>query len=137
MNIFKFIKYRFLEWHWDRVLKRSGHLSWHSYLRWNDPDFNVRANRMCDQFHGYPHVVVVPYKYLEFKVDPMWGEVYYGTQVNDWCSKNCRGKYRWQWERVSMDHWGQYVADGIGGIDEFFVGFKDERDYFMFILRWS
>lgn len=137
MNIFKIIKYRYLEWHWDQVLERSGHPSWQSYLRWNDPDFNIGANTMRDQFHGYPYVAVVPFKYLEFEVDPMWGEVYHGKQVVNWCSNNCRRKYRWQWERVIMDYYGHYVPNGIGGTDEFFIGFKDERDYFMFILRWS
>jgi len=111
------IKYRFLEWRWDRVLKRSGFQSWQSYLRWNDPDFNSRANRVCDQFHGYLYVAVVPYKYLDFMVDPMWGNVTYGTRVNAWCSENCRGKYRWQWERVTMDYTGKYIADGICGME--------------------
>lgn len=44
------------------------------------------------------------------------------------------------------DHWlycsdvtveEQYLPNGIGGTDELFFGFKDERDYIMFTLRWA
>lgn len=92
---------------------------------------------MCDQFHGYLYVAVVPYKYLDFNVDPMWGPLWSGTAVEAWCKENCRSKYRWHWERVIQDHAGQYLPNGIGGADELFFGFKDERDYIMFMLRWS
>ena len=131
------IKYRFLEWRWDRVLKNSGHTHWESYLRYNDPDFNIRGRSVRDQLFGYPYVAVVNYKHLEARVDAMWGEVWNGSRVEEWCKENCRNKYRWHWERVIQDHAGQYLPNGIGGTDELFFGFKDERDYTMFLLRWS
>lgn len=137
MNIFKFIKYRYLEWHWDRVLVKSGHRHWESYLRYNDPDYYAPGYTIRDQLCGYTYIAVVPHQHLNCKFDPMWGPLWSGTAVEEWCRKNCRSKYRWHWERVIQDHAGQYLPNGIGGTDELFFGFKDERDYFMFILRWS
>jgi len=136
-NPLLWIKYRILEWCWDRILKKSGHHHWESYLRYNDPDFNIRGLTVRDQLFGYPYVAVVNYKHLEARVDAMWGEVWNGSRVEEWCKENCRNKYRWHWERVIQDHAGQYLPNGIGGTDELFFGFKDERDYLMFTLRWS
>jgi hypothetical protein len=136
-NPILWLKYKFLEWKWDRILKKSNHSSWEQYLRWNDPDFDIRGRTIKQQFFGYPHVAVVGFKHLDSTVDPMWGEIWNGKRVDDWCNSNCRGKYRWHWERVIMDHMGQYEPNGIGGTDELFFGFKDERDYMLFLLRWS
>lgn len=136
-NPLHWIKYKYLEWKWDRILKRSGHGSWEQYFRWNDPDFNLRGRTIKQQFCGYPYVALVNYKHLDSYIDAMWGEIWYGKKVDDWCMKNCRGQYRWHWERVIMDHMGQYEPNGIAGIDELFFGFKDERDYTLFLLRWS
>ncbi len=131
------IKYRYLEWQWDRVLRNSGHQHWENYFRANDPDYNPAGHTVRDQLHGYPYIAVVDYRNLDFRVVPMWGEMWYGDTVNKWCEKNCRDKFRWHWERVIQDHKGQYLPNGIGGIDELFFGFKLERDYIMFTLRWS
>lgn len=130
------IKYTYLEWKWDRILKKSGHHSWESYLRYNDPDFYAPGYTIKDQLCGYPYIAVVPYRYLDCNVDPMWGPLWSGSSVEDWCKKNCRSKYRWHWERVVMDHAGQYLPNGIGGTDELFFGFKDYEDYITFKIRW-
>ena len=131
------IKYRYLEWCWDRVLKQSGHHHWESYLRYNDLDFNARGYTVKDQLHGYPHIAVLPFRHLEHLIEPLFGEIYNGNTVDKWCKQNCRKKYRWHWERVIMDHAGQYLPNGIGGTDELFFAFKDERDFIMFTLRWN
>lgn len=131
------IKYKYLEWRWDRVLKRSGCSSWEQYFRINDPDYYAPGYTVKDQLHGYPYIALVNYKYLDCNVDPMWGPLWSGETVDAWCRENCRGKYRWHWERVVVDHAGQYLPNGIGGTDELFFGFKNERDYTLFLLRWS
>lgn len=136
-NPFLWIKYRLLEWSWDRAFKRSGCRTWEHYFRINDPDFNWHGYTVRDQLFGYPHVVVVPVKHLDWNFDHMWGEIWNGERIADWCNRNCRGKFRWHWERVIMDHEGQYFPNGIGGTDELFFAFKDERDYFLFLLKWS
>ena len=130
------IKYRYLEWYWDRVLRKSGHHHWESYLRYNDPDYYAPGRTVQDQLRGYPYITVLPYQHLDCNVDPMWGPLWSGYTVEDWCKKNCRGKYRWHWERVIQDHAGQYLPNGIGGTDELFFGFKDYEDYITFKMRW-
>ena len=136
-ELLSWIKYRYLEWQWDRVLKKSGHHHWESYLRYNDPDYYAPGRTVRDQLHGYPYVAVVPFHHLETVFEPLWGPVDHANHIKEWCDKNCRKKYRWHWERVIQDHAGQYLPNGIGGTDELFFGFKDERDYIMFTLRWS
>lgn len=131
------IKYKYLEWKWDRILKKSGHHHWESYLRYNDPDFYIRGQTVNDQFCGYPYVTVVDYKHLDRNYDPMWGELFAGSTVNSWCIENCNGKFRWHWERVIQNHRGQYAPNGIGGTDELFFGFKDYNDYVTFKMIWS
>ena len=131
------IKYKFLEWKWDRILKKSGHHHWESYLRYNDPDFNIRGQTVNAQFCGYPYVVIVNYKHLEASVETRWGETWNGNRVEEWCKENCHNKYRWHWERVIQDHMGQYAPNGIGGTDELFFGFKDYNDYITFKTVWS
>lgn len=136
-NPLHWIKYRYLEWRWDRILKRSGCQNWEHYFRVNDPDFCSRAQTINDQFCGYPYIAVVPFKHLDVIIDGMWGPIQNGQKVVEWCQKYCKHKFRWQWERVIMDHNGHYAPNGIGGTDELFVGFKNSRDYTMFMLRWS
>ncbi len=136
-NPLLWIKYRLLEWRWDRVLRKSGHRTWESYLHWNDPDFYLPGYTVRDQFCGYPYVAKVDYRKLPTRFEPMWGPIEYCDEILEWCNRYCRGKYRNHWERVIIDHAGQYLPNGIGGTDELFFGFKDERDYLMFTLRWS
>jgi hypothetical protein len=136
-NPLTWIKYRYLEWRWDRVLRKSGHRHWESYLRYNDPDFYALGYTVRDQLYGYPYIALVDYRKLPIRFDPMWGPIHHCEEMLAWCQKNCKKKYRTHWERVIMDHAGQYLLNGIGGTDELFFAFKDERDYIMFILRWS
>lgn len=131
------IKYRYLEWRWERVLRKSGHKTWESYLRANDPDFNIRGRTVKDQLHGYAHIACIDYTKLPTRFDPLWGPIEHCGDMVEWCDQNCRGKYRNHWERVIEDHNGQYLPNGIGGTDELFFAFKDERDYIMFTLRWT
>jgi hypothetical protein len=136
------LKYKFLEWKWDRVLEKSGHSSWESYLRYNDPGYNPRGRSINDQFCGYPYVACVPCKYLtKYKDSGINGldQVYDwgGYDVEQWCKENCKHRFRCELERVIKDHQGQYLQNGIAGIDEFFVGFKDYDDFITFKTVWS
>lgn len=136
-NPLLWIKYKFLEWRWDRALKKSGCKFWEQYFRQTDPDYYAPGYTIKDQFCGYPYLAIVDYKKLATKFDPLFGPIEHCEEILNWCEKNCRGKYRNQWERVVMDHEGQYLPNGIAGLDELFFGFKDERDYMLFTLRWS
>ncbi len=131
------IKYRFLEWRWDRALKRSGWKSWEAYFRANDPDYYAPGRTVKDQLFGYSYVAQVDYKKLPIRFDPLFGPIEHCEEMVEWCNRHCRKKFRTHWERVIMDHEGQYLPNGIGGTDELFFGFKDERDYILFTLRWN
>ena len=136
-NPFLWIKYRLLEWSWDRALERSGCQTWERYFRRYDPDYNECGYTVKEQLFGYPYIALVPYRNLDWSFDPIWSEYWNGAHIVNWCNQNCRGKFRWHWERVIVDHEGQYLPNGIGGGDELFFAFKDERDYILFLLRWS
>ena len=136
-NPFLRLKYRYLEWKWDKVLKKSHYTNWESYFIGNDPDFNYNGYTVKDQFCGYPYVALVSYKHLETTVDPFWGPIEHCKTIREWCKQNCRGKFRQHWERVVQDHASQYLPNGISGVDELFFGFKDYNDYIMFKLSWG
>ena len=136
-NPLHWIKYRILEWQWDRVLRKSRYTDWESYFIGTDPDYNPAGYTVKDQLVGYPYIALVPFKHLETTFDPMWGPFEHCKTIAEWCKKNCRRKFRQHWERVIQDHNGQYLPNGISGYDELFFGFKDERDYLMFVLRWG
>ena len=135
-NPIEWIKYRHLEWKWDRILKKSGCSNWYLYFFYNDPDFDLRAQTVRSQFCGYPHVTVVNQSAISWCYEPLWGPRPMHEEVVKWCDQNCRDKYRLHWERVIQDHTGQYTPNGIGGNDELFIGFKNERDFMLFCLRW-
>ena len=140
-NLIARLKYGFLERKWDRVLRDSGHHSWESYLRYNDPGYNPRGRSINDQLCGYPYVACVPFKFLTYRDSGVNGldQVYDwgGYDVEQWCKENCKHRSRCELERVIKDHQGQYLQNGIAGIDEFFVGFKDYDDFITFKTVWS
>lgn len=131
------IKYLILEWKWDRVLRKSGYSDWESYFIGNDPDFNPAGQTVREQLHGYPYIALVPFRHLETVFEPLWGPMEHANHIRKWCKENCRGKFRQHWERVIQDHAGQYLPNGIGGYDELFFGFKNRKDYMIFVLKWG
>lgn len=131
------IKYRYLEWRWDRILRKSGHRTWYHYFRANDLDYNPYGKTIKEQLHGYPYIFKVDFKKIPMVHNPLFGPIESCEEMLKWCDKNCRKNYRAEWERVIQDHEGQYLPNGIGGSDELFFAFKDERDYLMFVLKWS
>lgn len=135
-NPLLWIKYRYLEWRWDRALEKSGCGSWENYFRRTDPDYYALGHTVKDQLFGYPYIALVPFKNLETTFVPLFGPIEHANHIKAWCDKNCRKKYRLHWERVIQDHNGQYLPNGISGYDELFFGFKDRRDYTLFTLKW-
>jgi len=91
------------------------------------------ADQLC------PYVAHIDYAKLPTRFEIMFGPIdKHCTPLLNWCEKNCMHKYRSEWERVIQDPFtGEYLPNCIGGSDELFFGFKDERDYIMFTLRWG
>lgn len=110
-------------------------MDWEHYRRQYDADHNYRASRVKDYFHGYPYVYVFENHnhdiyYWDIAVDG----IYVASQ---WCEKNCKDKYRFDFLRVYQNYWGDWEINEIGGGDYIFAAFKNERDYMLFMLRWS
>lgn len=137
MNLIRRCKARYRMWRSQRYLKKHGCDSWRQYARQYDADYCGRATQVQDIYQGYPYV---------YCFENHEHEVYYwdlgrdGTYVvNDWCEKNCRAKHRLDFLRVikapsTGNHW---AVNEIGGSDYIFAAFKDERDFLIFLLRWS
>ena len=138
MHLVSTIQKRLKNWQETRFLRKHGCKTWEQYLRITDPDYDARAQTVKSQFVGYPYLAHVNYTRVPVQFDPMFGDIPDCKEILDWCETNCRHKYRNEWERVIQDHFtGEYMPNGIGGTDELFFGFKDERDYLLFTLKWS
>jgi hypothetical protein len=140
------IKRQYQEWQERRFLRRHGCDNRTQYERMYDPDYNARATRTRDYYHGYPYVhCFEDYRHYIYRVIADYGPggvVYGHTEIHQWAEANCQDKVRFDFLRVNkFDHhrMGTYDSDinEISGQDLVFVAFKNEQDYLMFLLRWS
>lgn len=122
-------------WRAEQKLRKSGCINWEHYRRQYDVDHNYRASRIKDYFHGYPYI----YVFENHNHDIYYWDIGYAgiNTVEQWCSKNLKGKFRFDFLRVIQNYHGEWEINEIGGGDYIFAAFKDERDYLMFTLRWS
>ena len=132
--MFRQIKYRYLEWKWDRILKKSGLKTWENYFYRNDPGLDFSKLSLDEIFVDYPHVCLVKRSHLGLSVDGMWGPIFDCNNILNWCEKNCKKKFTHVWYHKVFDHASQYTSPDL---DALAVGFKDERDYIWFCLKWQ
>jgi hypothetical protein len=115
-----------------------------AFQRQTDPRCNMRANRIKDYYHGYPHT----HAYVTTRTPPWtrypdWLEAL--EELREWCRDNCQGHWRddilrvykqtaISWDSTTEEEW--HIND-IGGADALFVAFTDERDYMLFLLKWT
>lgn len=129
-----FLRWWIKDWRDARFLHRQGFPTWREYYRHHDTDINFRASKVKNFYFGYPYVYCIE--------DPNhtaydWNVGTDGiTILSEWCDKNCKGKYRFDFLRVSR-HSGEWEIDELGGGDNVFVAFKEKRDLSMFLLKWS
>lgn len=136
-NPLTWVKYKLLEWHWDRILRKSGYRTWYRYFYFNDPKFDPNGLRIQDQLFGYPYIAKADYSKIPLVDTGFFGLVEDSDIIVNWCTRYCRGKFKLRWEHVTLDSKGIYwTSNPIDGKVELFVGFEDERDYTLFILRW-
>lgn len=125
----------------DRAfLKKHGCETWEEYNRRYDPDYNIRATRIKDIYHGYPYVYRFDYNQhfayrLLYDYGP-GGQRYGYHDINDWCNDNLSGKFRFDGHRV-IKYNNEWEVNELGGGDYIFAAFEDEKDYTYFLLRWS
>lgn len=136
----RFKEYYWREY-WKKFLRNRGFGSWKSFLRYNDPDFNIQGQTVEQMFFGYKNFVRVDPKYIHwtYKDDGIQG-VYYAPVdfeiIENWCEQNCKNKFRWQFVR-SMNYKNVKIINDMFGEDDLYFGFKDEKDCLLFLLRWS
>lgn len=116
-------------------LKKKGWTE-EAYQKQTDPDYNYRATRIKDCYHGYYYIVV----FESSHGDPWtrydtWIDAY--AAVEEWCKENCEDKWRTDIHRVIKDYWGNWELNDIAGGDVLFFAFKNDNDAFMFKLKWG
>jgi hypothetical protein len=124
-------------------LEKSGYSSWEHYRRNNDPNILWRATRVTDFYHGYKYVYCFEdrnhYAYdLLYDYGP--GGIRYGNDdMYDWMDKHATFTSRMDMHRVIRypSTSNEWTFNDIGGGDYIFAAFKEEKEYLMFLLRWS
>jgi hypothetical protein len=118
-----------------RFLARHNCETWRQYRYHYDPDYNLRATRVQDKFHGYPYI----YRFADHTHEVYdWNVHLDGIyRISQWCDRNLQDKYRFEALRVSQDYAGEWSENGIGHSDYIFAGFKTKKDYMLFVLKWS
>jgi hypothetical protein len=137
------LKARFRKWKAKRKLEKSGYKSWEQYRRNNDPGITWRASRVKDFYRGYKYVYCFEdrkhYAY-ELLYDYGPGGIRYGNDdMYDWMDKHAKFTSRMDIHRVIRypSTGMEWEFNDLGGGDYVFVGFKNEKDYMMFLLRWT
>lgn len=130
------------QWRDRRFLKKYGCGNWDQYHRFFDPDYNLRASRVKDYYHGYSHWHVFErddhYCYRELSDYGPGGIVYGFQEIDAWCKENLKNKFRLDYLRVNRDYYdNEWTINELGGQDHVFVACKDEQDFSWFMLHWS
>lgn len=136
------LKARIRKWKAERKLKKSGWLTWRSYMHNNDPDVEKYARFVEDFYVGYKYVYACPnpthYAYeLLYDYGP-GGQRFGYEEMNDWCHDKIRWNFRCDYHRVLENHpTGKMELNDIGGYDIIYFAFKRQQDFTHFLLRWA
>jgi hypothetical protein len=117
-------------------LKKYNCKSWEEYHLRYDPDYNIRATKVKDIYHGYPYVYCFENPNHEIYI---WDLGYDGSfVVNKWCKENLNEKFRFDFLRVIKwpPNSNEWEINEIGGGDYIFFACKSPIDYTLFKLRW-
>ena len=101
---------------------------------YEDPRRNIRANYIKDYYHGYPYW----HSYQSSRCEPFtryhtWMDAY--QAIKEWCGTNCQGRWRHDILRAEKYN-GEWQINEMGG-DALFFAFENERDFTMFVLKWT
>jgi hypothetical protein len=108
----------------------------------DDPNVNIRARTIRKAFFGYQYVGVVC-KTINPRPQP--GSKDRTIELDKWMKNNCRGKVRVACSRTTMQSvrgqdnlvYSDWHLDHKFGTVGIYVGFQDERDYMLFLLKWA
>ncbi len=136
-RLWNLITSKYSEYKDRKFLKKHNCSTWKEYHKYNDPDVDRIASRIRYFYRGYPYM----YCFENHNHDIYnWDLAYDGTYiVIDWCEKNCKDKFRLDGHRAikcpaTTNEW---EINEIGGGDYYFAAFKNNRDYTLFLLRWT
>jgi hypothetical protein len=141
MRLIRRIKAWFRKKRAERKLSKSGYATWMAYKHNRDPDVIRYANFIDDFYTNYPYVYVIKdTNHFGYKL--LWnygpgGQRYGFNEMVDWCEDKIRWNYRCDIHRVWDNYWGKSEFNDIGGSDYVHFAFKHEKDYIMFLLRWT
>lgn len=141
LQLFDAISVKYKTWKEKRFLKKHSCETWSQYNRRYDPDYQPRADRVKDYYHGYQHIV----QFTTARGDPWtrFGTWLEGLEaIHKWCDDNCEDKWRHDILRVIevKDFFREeyeWVVNEIGGGDVLFFAFKNDHDAFLFKLTWG
>ena len=137
------LKARYRKWKAARKLERSGYKSWDVYRRMRDPDIIYYATRVKDFYKGYTYIHCIEnrnHHAYDLIYDYGPGGIRYGNDdIYDWLDQHARFTSRLDMHRVIKypSTSNEWEFNDIGGGDYIFAAFKNEKDYMMFLLRWS
>ena len=135
---------RFAKWREHRFFRKHQVGSWKEYYYKYDPDFNIRADTILEMFHGYPYIVELQsLQALKNGFSDKHGWDFDAmTALTEWLEINCKGKARAKIERVlphsGIDRDGNKFKNWAlneFAKDSLFIGFQDERDHLIFLLK--
>jgi hypothetical protein len=135
--MFKYFKYKLLERRWEKILKNSHFNSWDTFLYWDDPDMNYFGNTPEESLCGFNYIIEVPFEKLDVIYTPMFGPMYSSATIEEWCKNNCKDKVRWVFSTKFKDHMDQYKPFPQHDTDIVSMGFKNEKDFFWFSMKWQ
>jgi hypothetical protein len=142
MKLIESLKQRWKAYKHQRYLKKMG---WTEELfqRRTDPRVIYQAQTLNGFYSGYKHLHI----YDDSRSGPFngrnWPEVY--QEMNVWCRANITGAWRDDihrcYEQTGIGANGELSKEfwlhDIGNVDLLVYAFENERDYFMFALRWA
>ena len=137
VKIIQKLKSQYDEWRELRFLRKHGCRNREHYNRKYDPLYNPLATRLVDYYHGYKYIYCFENdKHEIYYLDLGWDGSYVATE---WCKENLSGKWRLDVHRVIKypSTSNEWVRNDLSGGDYIFAAFTDDRDYMLFLLRWS
>lgn len=134
----------FKKWKHKRFLKKHGCETQREFDKKFDSLINPYADTIKNYYKGYQYY----YVFYSTQDSPwhIFGDWLEGlTVVNEWCEKNCQGKWRFDIHRVlrqtgiGLDDTTEvtWFFNELGGRDRLFFAFTDHKDLMLFTLRWS
>ena len=126
----------------QRYLKKMGWTE-EAFKRRTDPRVVYQAQTVRQFYQGYLYTHI----YDDCQSGPFlsknWTDVY--VEIDAWCRDNLIGAWRDDIHRVYEQHGigvdgtvtTELFINDIGPYDVLVYAFENERDYFMFALRWS